>query len=225
MNKRGLVDSILFLLMFIMLLELVPIKSASAQPSTKNQKNTSAGKLSITSPKEGTIFSPGDTVIVKASYEGEQPERGVAFLSQDSSLGADISAPYEYQFQIKKEFIGLMLIVAWTMEKDGRSEQAGVEIRVKAKDKPKFIRVIPDLDIYMKPGEDVILYVEGVYPDGITRDITSPDDAGTTYSSDDSSIATVSKEGVIKGVAVGKTFITIKNGVTFGLRVRVVDRF
>jgi hypothetical protein len=69
--------------------------------------------------------------------------------------------------------------------------------------------------------EDEYIYVdvEGVYSDGITRDIT---DAGTTYVSSDPSVVSVDGEGKMRPHKLGEAVITVSNaGVTATIPVTV----
>ena len=188
---------------------------------TLKEEGTSTSKLIITSPEEGKVFSPGDTVTVEVSYDG-QLKYGIYFLSQDGSTGVDDSAPYEFQFQIDEEYIGSMLIVVWAVNEEGGTEEGGVEISIETKDKPESISITPSGPVYIERGSEVMLYVEGTYPDGVTRDITSHV-AGTSYSSADSSIASVTEDGVITAVSVGETTITVENGVSAEYNVYVLS--
>ncbi|OHB49390.1 MAG: hypothetical protein A2099_05215 [Planctomycetes bacterium GWF2_39_10] len=188
---------------------------------TLKEEGTSTSKLIITSPEEGKVFSPGDTVTVEVSYDG-QLKYGIYFLSQDGSTGVDDSAPYEFQFQIDEEYIGSMLIVVWAVNEEGGTEEGGVEISIETKDKPESISITPSGPVYIERGSEVMLYVEGTYPDGVTRDITSHV-AGTSYSSADSSIASATEDGVITAVSVGETTITVENGVSAEYKVYVLS--
>ena len=185
------------------------------------EEGTSTSKLNITSPVEGTVFSPGNTVTVEVTYDG-QPKNGIYFMSQDGSIGVDDSAPYEFQFQIDEEFIGSMLIAVWAVNEEGGIEEGRVEISIETDDKPESITITPSGPLYIERGTEVMLYVEGTYPDGVTRDITSHA-VGTSYSSADSSIASVTENGVITAVAVGETTITVENGVSAEYKVYVLS--
>ena len=188
---------------------------------TLEEEGTSTGKLNITSPEDGKVFSPGDTVTVEVTYDG-QPKNGIYFLSQDGSIGVDDSAPYEFQFQIDEEFIGSMLIVVWAVNEEGGIEEGSVEISIETDDKPESISITPSGPLYTERGAEVMLYVEGTYPVGVTRDITSHA-VGTSYSSADSSIASITEDGVITAVSVGETTITVENGVSAEYKVYVLS--
>ena len=188
---------------------------------TLEEEGTSTGKLNITSPEDGKVFSPGDTVTVEVTYDG-QPKNGIYFLSQDGSIGVDDSAPYEFQFQIDEEFIGSMLIVVWAVNEEGGIEEGSVEISIEPDDQPESISITPSGPVYTERGSEVMLYVEGTYPVGVTRDITSHA-VGTSYSSADSSIASITEDGVITAVSVGETTITVENGVSAEYKVYVLS--
>ncbi|GAB4295228.1 MAG: hypothetical protein Kow0090_10080 [Myxococcota bacterium] len=55
------------------------------------------------------------------------------------------------------------------------------------------------------------LTVTGKYSDGSSKNLTSSLE-GTTYESDNSAVATVSKEGLVAAKGVGTTIITVRNG-------------
>ncbi|MBN8549893.1 MAG: Ig-like domain-containing protein, partial [Deltaproteobacteria bacterium] len=60
-------------------------------------------------------------------------------------------------------------------------------------------------------GETFPLLVTGHYESHITRDLSSAA-SGTTYSSSDPRVATISADGVVRAVRAGSTQITVRNG-------------
>lgn len=191
-----------------------------------NEKATNSArrqqKFVITEPSNGAIFKPGEKVTVKVSYDGIA-ENGISFLTQDGSIGRDDTPPYEYEFIINENFLGPLLIASWTIHFEGPitdDPQDGVEIFVTTDERPALISVSPQGPLYLRKGSNRKLYVEGLYSSGVARDITSINT--THYLSLDSTIARVSRNGIIHGVSDGKTTITIdNNGASMNLAVFV----
>ena len=75
-------------------------------------------------------------------------------------------------------------------------------------DRPVSLDIQPAV-LNLSAGKEVALTVKGIYRDGTTAVLTK----STTYVSQDSSVATVTSEGVVKAVAPGDTNIVV-NGKT-----------
>lgn len=179
--------------------------------------------LTITKPVSGTIFHSGDNVVVKAEASPGENLKGIFFITdkmEKSSL--DLQTPYEFEFKIDEDFIGTLTIVADGKLVDNRHVEARVQIGVVLPPSVtlKSIKVYPEIMFLFKlpsgsdpnririaEAED--LGVSGVYSDGIEREITT---AGTTYTSSDEKIATVTADGEVKAQGVGTATITVKNG-------------
>ncbi|GHV40714.1 hypothetical protein FACS1894187_21880 [Synergistales bacterium] len=65
-------------------------------------------------------------------------------------------------------------------------------------------------------GLEYNLAVEGEFSDGSVFDVTNSK-LGTTYDSDNPSIATVTEDGILKAITPGKTLITVRNGTVGAL--------
>jgi PKD repeat protein len=82
------------------------------------------------------------------------------------------------------------------------------------------IRALPD-SVIATVGGNASFSVMGDFADNVTREITSHL-TGTTYTTAAPGIATVSADGIVHGVSVGATTVTITNAVTAQVNVSVL---
>lgn len=176
-----------------------------------------ASFLSITSPSNASTFYPGENITVDVSYNGTTSP--VFLYAENSAYGSDNTTPYTFEFQINPEFLGQMSITAWVYEEDGSVTYDTIDIQVITNEVPDKITTSPPGPLYLYPEDDVILYVEGLY-NNTSRDITSHL-TGTTYSSFNSTVATVSEDGVIHANTAGNTIIKITNNISINLTIIV----
>lgn len=80
---------------------------------------------------------------------------------------------------------------------------------------PTVIQVVALPTVLSARGETVQLSVRGVLPDGNPRDLT-PSSAGTTYTTSNVGIATVSNEGLVTAVGRGQAIISARNEGVLG---------
>lgn len=172
--------------------------------------------ITITEPKSGTVYHPGDKVNVRAVADTGEIFIGVFLYSLKSYASViDNLPPYELEYTIDPKFTGEDIIVASGKYPNGNTVEAEVKIlvtlpssvtvtgiRVRDDQKYLFMSRIP---------EDEKIRVYGQYSDGVERDVSSSA-AGTTYTSSDEKIATVDANGLVTAVAPGTARITIKNG-------------
>lgn len=181
--------------------------------------------LTITEPKPGAVFRPGDKVTIKIqTATGENIHEIFFTAAKMNKYVIDSQPPFEFQFVIDSNFTGTEEIVAAAKLTDGTNVDAEVQIVVVLPSNiiSKSISVYPTFVVLSKlpPSSDPNrvriaetenLKVSGMYSDGIKREITSST-TGTTYTSSDEKIAKVSSEGEITAQAVGTVNITVKNG-------------
>ena len=171
--------------------------------------------ITITEPKTGTVFHPGDKVMVKANLASEEdPRQGVIIFTgqlTDDDCPIFFSGPYECGFTIKKHFLGEGKITFIAKLPNGDIKEAKVTITVVLP--PTTVvtgigasfsgRKKTFLDIARKPtGELVVtegthstnrLSVGADYSDGVARDFFSNPD--TTYKSLNEKVAIVIPPG------------------------------
>ena len=195
---------------------------------------TACWGFTITEPKSGAVFYPGDKVIVKALSSAGENIEGVFFVATKMNKVATVSwLPYEFTFTIDSDFIGPETITAIAKMVDKTHAEAKVAINVvlPANLALKNIDVDPTLVfLYKLPfgsdPNDIRIFetkrlgVGGMYSDGIEREITGSS-SGTTYASSDEKIVTVDREGKMTAQGLGNATITVKNG-KYSATVKVV---
>lgn len=186
-------------------------------------------KFKIIRPNNADIFVPGERITVECLYHGESPLiSGVQFLVSEGQFGKKGEPPYTYEFEINKEFVGTMSIVATALAEDEKVFEDGIEIMVMTKEIPEKITLFnmpgPPFYLYLTPGHDLMINVMGTYPGNIERNITSSK-TGTSYFSSNSSIFEVSSEGIIKGKQIGNATLSIINGIKRNVEIHVIEKW
>lgn len=170
--------------------------------------------IQIMQPLEGTNVHPGDQVkVVAIPLPGESIE-SVLFNVPSSEGGIfDFNPPFEYSFTVPREALGELKIFVSGKTPDRTFSNASVTIKVILPSGMRLerLRVSNDQEkMFMPPQSSHALYIYGHYSDGVERRVEASF-AGTTYSTSDSKIATVDKEGLVGAVAPGKAIITVNN--------------
>jgi len=190
--------------------------------------------ITITEPKAGTVFHPGDKVMVRVELTpNETPNAVIIFtgkLTNDDSPIA-FEAPYEWEFAISKHFIGEGKITAAAKFLNGDLTEAEVPITVILPPTTKVVSIDAAfasgkktfLEIARKPNGELVssgvantdqLSVSGVYSDGVERGIASKPE--TKYSSANEKVAIVipriGARPLVKATGHGKTDIIVQYG-------------
>lgn len=190
--------------------------------------------FTITEPKPGATYHPGDRVKLKAMTGlNEQPV--VVYLYATHMQYADLysSPPYELTFTIPANFTGKDILVASEKFSDGKIIETQVEINVILPSNVilQGISVDPTRILLQKMpagsdpndiriAETRSIGVGGMYSDGVKRGLTSSS-KGTTYTSSNEKAVTVDAEGNVKAQGLGGATITVKNG-KYSTTVKVV---
>lgn len=186
----------------------------------------------IIKPTSGSIFKPGDKVIVELKTEPNENLKGVLFYTiemRDSEF--DLSPPYNFEFTVPADFSGTGTIVADGKSQDGSHIESKIQIKIVLPEnivlnkmivEPPmiFLRKVPEGTQGAHFYEEKQLDVEGLYSDGIKREVTYSA-SGTTYASSDDAIAKVDSEGKVTAQGIGRAKITVKNG-NFSATVDVI---
>jgi len=177
--------------------------------SEELQMNLSPGEVQIMSPQEGEIFAPGDAVDIEVNV----PDANAMVLivtSTSESMLIDHS-PYDFQFIVPEDSIANLSISAAARNETGFIGWDEVTINVSLNSSLTELMIYPETTpIYLEWGMSLPLAVYGLYDDGVTREITSSS-CGTVYASVNSSVASISSEGLIAAEWAGNSTITIEN--------------
>jgi pimeloyl-ACP methyl ester carboxylesterase len=179
--------------------------------------------LSVASPQPGSIFDVGDTVTVDLEPPADFAHERWVVISSAGSRIAEIGS-YRVELPVPLDLPpGDMALQVFAFDQAGELAASSM--------KSLIIRVPAALEGLSMSEESLFLFepdprgqleVAGRYNDGIQRDLTSVS-AGTTYRTSNSSICTVSSEGVVTGMVSGTCTVTAENSGKFASTVVVVD--
>jgi hypothetical protein len=171
--------------------------------------------LKITNPTAGTVFHPGESVVVNVSASG------AAFTSVTiiapgyvNGSAALSSPPYQFSFKVPpipspgiRPGINTIGIMGATVGAAG-PVFTGVSIDIERSDSP--VSISTDTSGFgLRIGEKVPVQVYGTYSDGSIVDLNRS--AQTTYTIQNPSIVTVDAAGFVTAVAPGSTMIVVRH--------------
>ena len=164
--------------------------------------------LQITSPTNGAIVNPGQTMMVDVSVAGIVLA-ATRITAQDPIKSAQvlIAPPYQFSITIPTK----IRPGPYTLVAEGSSVSSAVPssdpilIDVERTDSPQSIATGSLLELTI--GEHSPVRVDGIYSDGSVVDLSRS--TQTTYDTDPAGIASVTREGLVTGLAGGSTTIVI----------------
>jgi hypothetical protein len=169
--------------------------------------------LRITSPKDGAVVHPGQSLIVTVDGSPAGAFQQVIIAARDPIGGSRplMAPPYQFTIQIPSRISpGRYALTADGMTAPGQGATSDpISIVVERADTPLSLRVEPSL-LRMSAGQKGYLRVVGVFGDGTTSDLTKS--SRTVYISDKVGVATVQAQGIVTAVASGSAKIIITNG-------------
>jgi Bacterial Ig-like domain (group 2) len=167
--------------------------------------------LRITSPKNLTVVSPGETIFVDVAVSGE-PLIGANIAAADPIKDSQVlsAPPYHFPITIPTKITpGLYALTA-----EGRSPHSELQtsqpisIDVERPDSPQSITT--DLSrLELAVGDQSDIAVIGTYGDGSTVELTKS--TQTKYTTARPGVVSVSSDGLVTGLAVGSTEIVINH--------------
>lgn len=168
------------------------------------------GTLQIVEPLPGASVVAGSLITVRVVPGGFTPSE--IFVTMQQSSASKLGSPYELQLRVPKDALGHVRLVATAFDALGR-RAAATDIGVRAITPATLdeLRVLTQDPVLFGAGSRRQLLVQGRYSDGVIRDL-SASALGTEYRSVDSSVASVSADGLITAGAPGTTTIVVQNG-------------
>jgi hypothetical protein len=167
-------------------------------------------RLQIVAPENGVVLGAGGalTVTIKAPPSAFQ---SVSVAGDGPfALSTGLSAPpYEYSYPIPADIAsGRYRLKAVGATASGETVCSDpIEVDIERAGKPKKLQSEWQ-SVTLAEQEDTPLQVWGVFADGSKIDVTRSTRA--TYTSDRPTVAAVTSEGGVSGVAAGKARITVK---------------
>ncbi|GBE05313.1 bacterial Ig-like domain [bacterium BMS3Abin10] len=188
--------------------------------------------LTIVSPSEGQVVYQGDrlTVIVKPDTGEDWKEVLIEVVPMSYNF---LTNEYKAEIEIPRdETTGIISFSVAGYDKGGKEFLLERSLFVKMP--PNVVLQSILVDDYktlfkLPPGsspeemqriESRQLHVFGIYSDNVNRELTSSA-SGTTYTSSNEQVVTVSPEGKVTAQGIGKAKITVRNG-NFSAMVDVV---
>jgi hypothetical protein len=164
--------------------------------------------LHITSPTNGAIVNPGQTMVVDVSASGAVLA-AARITAQDPIKSGQvlIAPPYQFSITIPTK----IRPGPYTLVAEGSSVGSAVpssdpvSIDVERIDTPQSIAAGSVLELAI--GEHSPVRVDGTYTDGSVVDLSRS--TQTTYDTDPAGIVSVTSEGLVTGLAGGSTTIVI----------------
>ena len=169
--------------------------------------------LRITAPPNETVVRPGQSVTIEVSASGERLE-SAALLGKPpfGYMGTATTPPYRFKIVIPQKIdsgpYGLSA-VGTTISKVMAADDT-VIVDVERAESPVNLRAQDFPDIRMHVGNVAFSAILGLFGDGTTAKVT--DSTFTTFSSENPSVATVERNGLVKGLVPGSTKIVVTNG-------------
>ncbi|MFZ1639892.1 MAG: SBBP repeat-containing protein [Candidatus Contendobacter sp.] len=197
-----------------------PFPQSIPQRSKVYAQAMAAGGLRITTPAEGTVVTPGQSVQVTVEPDaGVVPVRVV--LGSSETMQTLDAAPFQFTLIIPNDVVGPFAIAA--VGKDAAKNLYDAELTLQVQPQSVLQGLGPDpVDFYFSEiGVTQLVTVQGYYADDGVRDLTAAA-TGTTYQSSDSSVVTVDADGRLTAQSNGTATITATHGeVSAYVTVRV----
>jgi hypothetical protein len=170
--------------------------------------------LQITNPAEGTVFNPGQTVVVNVVATGE-PFKSVGIVAPGFVHGSSVltTPPYQFSFTVpplptRGLKPGNNQITAVGFTASAGPIYAAVHIALERPDTPKSVTA--DFDrLDLPAGRSEQINVDAIYSDGTGMTVT--ESSLTTFVSQNPAVATVSPWGDVTGAVPGSTNIVIRH--------------
>jgi len=185
---------------------------------------TAQPKLTITSPKEGTVFHPGETLNVNVDASPAKAFIGVminAWVPIDFQKPR-FAPPYRFETQIPMNIAPgeYQLTADGATAPDQHTTSKAVTIIVEPSDLPLRLQIEPTV-LELSPGQKGYLRVVAEFGENKSLELTKS--TRVIYSSGDTAVATVQSEGIVSALRPGTTkvfvtFRTIKAEVPVNVR-------
>lgn len=167
--------------------------------------------ITITAPATGTAVLSGATVPITVSPVGGFTVDEALLVSEIQAADVD-PATLTGDFPVPVDFVGDLEVFVVAKDADGDlTSSESIVLSVVAPAQLDTVRILERDPILFGIGSTRRIHVLGDYVDGVIRELTDPS-TGTQYLTADSSIATVSPEGVVTATGLGVTTIVARNG-------------
>src|SRR6266851_4875892 len=168
-------------------------------------------QLQITSPSDGTLIAPGQTITIVATLsQGTSFAVGVVIVGEDplGTSGLLTNAPYQFSLTIPNNSRpgGYQIVALGCTTPGVIVASSPVTIDVERPGAPVQLLAEPSQIQFESQGQQVPVRVTAKFSDGTMADVTRS--SNITFSSSNATVATVSPTGLVSGVSAGSASIT-----------------
>lgn len=175
-----------------------------------------AEALHIVSPAAGATVHAGELITVTIALDAGETATEVGVLTDGQAVEATLAnGTYTKQIRIPAEAVGPDLLVAYAKLSGGGALLAETQVVVDAG--PLRSLIASNLPRFTAAGQVVGLSVRGVFEDGVSRDLSSPE-VGTTVSSSNPAVLAVHAAGLLQARSNGTATVTV---TSFGRSVAI----
>lgn len=170
----------------------------------------SSAQLQITSPTEGTIVNPGQTLSVTVTSSGNAIFTNVGVIGQNPIGLSDVatSLPAQFSLAIPADIAlrSYMLTAMGTTSSGQSVHSETILVDVERLDLPTSLAALLSSFSFQSLGEQVPIILTAKFSDGSVLDIT--ESSYVTYASSDTTVATVNRHGMVTAVGAGSATVT-----------------
>ena len=172
--------------------------------------------FTITQPANNLIFNPGQKVKVIVNVKPEENINGLMIYTYKGSSELLDGPPYEAELILDKIYVGKGFISAISKTPNDTVVKASIDITIQLSPDVKLEQIVTDkiVSIIKEPKGAPLksrkLRISGLFSDGIERDINIVE--GVQYTSSNPNVVTVDNKGVITGLKLGNSIISVSVG-------------
>lgn len=198
----------ILLLLFAVVITLLPINSRNITATSAVKKVIiKNGNLNVT--KKNLIMYVRTKTQLTTQVKPSSAMRSLSYSSNNTAV-----ATVDKKGKIVAQKIGTAKIIVTVKGKNGKKKTAYVKVKVKNKEVSEVI--LNKTNETIEVG-DTIMLLANVSPNDATEQVV-------TWTSSKTTVATVSSEGIVKGISEGDTIITAKaGGKKAKCKIKVID--
>jgi hypothetical protein len=170
----------------------------------------SLAQLQITSPTEGTIVNPGQTLSVTVTSSGNATFTNVGVVGEDpiglSDPATSVPAQFSLAVPTNIRCRPHMLTAVGTTASGQSVQSEPISIDVERPDMPTSVAALLSSFSFQSLGEQVPITLTAKFSDSSVLDIT--ESSYVTYASSNTAVATVNRHGMVTSVGAGSTTVT-----------------
>ena len=172
-----------------------------------------ARTVTVTSPQPGAVVTAGQTISV--TFATTSPAGLLAAsawtvpVAKDAQMQYAFQAPFAVPVKIPNTDLGPATLGVRAADKVGGKLETSFGIVIQPPAPAQSLKVRAELLGFLRLGGKQLLDVQGVFPDGVNRNVRL---YNTTYEMLNPQVATVNTKGLVTGIAPGVTTVTIRHG-------------